>query len=327
MSVAADRVPGVDVLDWLLDSDPAIRWQAMRDLLDSPEPEWSTERARVETDGWGAQLLAVQDEDGQWAGGAYFPADFDFDGPESQPGAGQPWTATTYALSQLRDFGLDPAAESAKRTARLVGENCRWEEAGQPYWHGEVEPCINGMTVANGAYFGVDVSSIVGRLLDERLEDGGWNCEAVNGSHRTSYDTTINVLEGLLESELNAGDDPRVTAARSYAEEFLLERALFRRLSTSEPADDDFLLFRNPTRWQYDVLRALDYFRRAGSTPEARMEPALDLVVSKRGADGRWLLDKNPKGRTWFDVDDGPGLPSQWVTLRAMRVLRWAGIE
>ncbi len=327
MSGSIDRVPAMDVIDWLLDGDPAIRWQVMRDLLDAPEAEWAAERVKVETVGWGAQLLANQDEDGQWAGAAYFPADFDFGGPEAQPGQGQPWTATTYSLSQLRDFGLDPKAESARRTARLVGENCRWDHAGQHYWQGEVEPCVNGTTVANGAYFGADVSSIVDRLLDERLDDGGWNCEAINGSVRTSFDTTINVLEGLLEYEVATGESPEVSTARRSAEEFLLQRHLFKRLSTGEPADDDFLSLRNPTRWQYDILRALDYFRRSAEQPDARTGDAINLVRDKRLPDGRWNLDKNPKGRTWFDVDQGEGEPSRWVTIRALRVLDWADAE
>ncbi len=301
----------------------------MRDLVGLAESEWSRERARIETEGWGAQLLSLEDEDGQWAGGAYFPADFDFAGPEAQPGAGQPWTATTYSLSQLRDFGLDPASASAQLAVQLIGKNCRWEHAGQRYWDGEVEPCINGMTVANGSYFGVDVSPIVDRLLGERLDDGGWNCEAVNGSVRTSYDTTINVLEGLLEYDLTTGGTPETREARHNAEEFLLERQLFLRLSTGEPADTDFLLLRNPTRWQYDVLRALEYFRRAGkfagTAPDPRLDAAIAHVRAKRATDGTWLLDRNPSGRRWFDVDEGPGKPSRWVTLRARRVLDWAG--
>ena len=161
-------MPAVDAVDWLLDpdeSDPAIRWQVMHDLLGLPEAEGLAEPARVETEGWGARLLALADDDGQWAGGAHFPHDYVWDGPEE----GQPWTSTSHSLTQLRDFGLDPASEAAQRAVRLIGENCRWEYAGEPYWEGEVEPCINGMTVANGAYFGVDVSSIVDRLLGERL--------------------------------------------------------------------------------------------------------------------------------------------------------------
>ncbi|HEX9642974.1 MAG TPA: squalene cyclase [Acidimicrobiia bacterium] len=317
------------VIGWLLDpedSDPSIRWQVMRDLLDLPDSECRAERAKVETQGWGARLLGFEDEDGRWAGGAHFPADFDFHGPEWQQ-KGQPWTATSHSLSQLREFGLDPDSGRTRRTVALIGANCRWEHDNQPYWEGEVEPCINGMTVANGAYFGVDMGTVVARLVGERLEDGGWNCEASNGSVRSSFATTINVLEGLLEHERITGGTSESQAARRSGEEYLLERALFRRRSNGEPADERFLYFLHPNRWHYDVLRALDYFRAAGihtgAEPDPRLAEAVEHVRSRRRHDATWDLDWNPAGRVWFDVDDGQGEPSRWVTLRALRVLRW----
>lgn len=313
--------------EWLLhpyDSDPSIRWQVMRDLLGDSEPQWSHERAKVETEGWGARLLAFQDEDGQWAGGAHFPSDFEWQEFEQ---TGQPWTATSHSLSLLREFGLDPSTDRASQIAALVGANSRWEHAGQPYWEGEVEPCINGTAVANGTYFGVDMSPVVERLVEERLADGGWNCEVENGSVRSSFATTINVLEGLLEFERATGGTTDSRAARRSGEEYLLERSLFRRLSTGEPADERFLFFIHPSRWHYDVLRALDYFRAAGvfagTGPDERLVEAVDHVRSKRTSTGVWELDWNPPGRAWFDIDDGPGAPSRWVTLRALRVLDW----
>jgi hypothetical protein len=314
------------VIAWLLDpeeSDPSIRWQVQRDLLAAPESAWRSERSRVQTEGWGAHLLAVEDEDGRWAAGAHFPADYVWGGDEP----GQPWTATTHSLSQLREFGLDPATDRARRMVDLIGANARWEHASQPYWDGEVEPCINGMTVANGAYFGVDVAPIVDRLVDERLGDGGWNCEAENGSTRSSFDSTINVLEGLLEYERATGGTPASQAARRSGEEYLLQRSLFRRLSTGEPADERYLFFLHPNRWHYDVLRGLDHFRSAsiltGAAPDPRLGDAVDHVRSRRLDDGTWPLDWNPTGRTWFEVDEGQGEPSRWVTLRALRVLAW----
>jgi hypothetical protein len=312
------------VIDWLLSSDPAIRWQVMRDLLETPEAEWMAERARVETEGWGARLLALQDADGQWAGGSFVPAGF---GQHQWREEGQPWTATCFTLQQLRELGLDPASERAKRTVELVGANSRWDEGGQPYWEGEVEECINGRTVADGAYFGVDVLPIVERLLGERLGDGGWNCERANGSVRSSFHTTINVLEGLLEYERATGGTPRSRKARRSGEEYLLERHLFRRLSTGEPADERFLTFLHPNRWRHDVLRALDYFRSSalltGADADPRLGEAIDHLRSRRLSDGTWPLDWTLKGRAWFDMDEGPGKPSRWVTLRGMRVLRW----
>ena len=313
------------VLDWLLDSDPSIRWQVMRDLQDVPEPQWRRERARVETEGFGARLLALEDDDGQWAGGTFLPRDFE---PSEWEEVGQPWTATTYALSQLRELGLDPTSESAVRAVRLVGENARWwDDDDYPFWGGETEECINGRVVADGAYFGVDMAPLVGRLLGEQMEDGGWNCERPNGSTRSSFATTINVLEGLLEHELATGGTEESRAARRAGEEFLLQRRLFRRLSTGAPADEAFLSFIHPNRWRYDVLRALDYFRAAAAlgdgVPDPRLADAIDHVRAKQAPDGRWLLDDTPRGRTWFAVDGGVGLPSRWLTLRALRVLRW----
>jgi len=312
------------VIDWLLDSDPSIRWQVMHDLLDVPDSEWMAERAKVETEGWGAKLLSYQDEDGQWAGGAFLPRDFEY---REWSERGQPWTATSFSLSQLREFGLDPLSDRAKRTVGLIGANSRWDEGGQPYWEGEVEECINGRTVADGAYFGVDVAPIVDRLVGERLDDGGWNCERINGSVRSSFASTINVLEGLLEYERATGGTPPSQAARKSGEEYLLERGLFRRLSTGEPADKRFLSLLHPNRWHYDVLRALDYFRSSailtGAAPDPRLGEAIGYVRSRRLQDGTWPVDASPRGRVWFELEDGQGKPSRWVTLRAMRVLRW----
>jgi hypothetical protein len=314
------------VIDWLMDedrSDPSIRWQVMRDLGGAPESEWQAERARVEHEGWGALLLSHQDDDGQWAGGAHFPDDFVWGGDEP----GQPWTSTSHSLAQLREFGVVPDSDRIRRTVDLIGANCRWEHDSQPYWEGEVEPCINGALVANGSYFGVDMSPVVERLLGERLADGGWNCEAENGSVRSSFDTTINVLDGLLEYERQTGGTEAVREARQSGEEYLLQRSLFRRLSTGEPADERYLYFLHPNRWHYDASRALDYFRASslltGAAPDARLAEAIDHIRSRRLEDGRWPLDWNPTGRTWFDVDDGAGEPSRWITLRALRVLDW----
>jgi len=156
------------VLDWLLDSDPAIRWQVMRDLINAPTEAVDAERARIAHEGWGAQLLAAQGADGQWSGGALFPE----------------WISTTYTLQLLQHFGVDPAAAEVQHAIARVTANSRWEHDNEPYFEGEVEPCINGRAVAIGSYFGVDVRGIVARLLTEQMEDEGWNCEQENGSTR-----------------------------------------------------------------------------------------------------------------------------------------------
>ncbi|MEO8364389.1 MAG: hypothetical protein ABI570_08420 [Ilumatobacteraceae bacterium] len=306
-----------DVIPWLLEGDPAIRWQVLRDLTDASSDEVANERARVEHDGWGARLISVEDADGLWAGGACFPAGYK--GGES----GQPWTATMHTLQTLQILGLDPTSESAQHAIALIAKNGRWEHAGQMYFAGEVEPCINGRTIEAGSYFGADVSAIVDRILGERLADGGWNCEAENGSVRSSFHTTIDVLDGLLEFERATGGSAALREARRSGENYLLERRLFRRKSSGEVIDRAFLDFAFPYYWRYDVLRALDYFRHSGAVPDSRMAEAIEVVRSKRQQDGRWLLDRIYPGRVHFELETGVGSPSRWNTLRALRVLDW----
>ena len=296
------------VTDWLLDSDPAIRWQVMRDLTDAPADEVAAERAKVAREGWGAQILAAQPPDGVWGGGAYFPE----------------WTSTTPTLQLLREFGLDPDSPEARRALELVRANARWEHQGERYFDGEVEPCINGQAVAIGAYFRQDVRRIVDRLLTEQMEDGGWNCEQERGSTRGSFETTINVLEGLLEYEQGTGAGSDVTAARVRGQEYLLERRLLRRLTTGELAQPRWLYFEFPTGWHYHPLRALDHMRKAGVAPDERMAEAIDVVASKRDADGRWELEYAFHEELVVDLGETVGQPSRWITLQAMRVLRWA---
>ena len=306
------------VLQWLLDSDPAIRWQVLRDLVHAPAEVVAAERARLATEGWSARLLALQGEDGQWAGGACFPAEGWQHGEE-----GQPWTSTLPTLQLLCDFGVDPTSDRVRRALALVRDNCYWEHAGQPFFRGEVEPCINGRTVKLGTYFGQDVDDVVSRLLDEQLEDGGWNCEAENGSVRSSFATTINVLDGLLAYEHATGGSAESIAARRRGEEYLLERRLFRRKSTGEVVNSAWLQFSFPIRWQYDVLRALEYFRLVGDVPDSRMDEAIGLLRSKQQPDGAWLLENTHPGKVHSPLEDGDGRPSRWNTLRALRVLRW----
>lgn len=311
----------MSVIDWLLDSDPSIRWQAMRDLTGAPPDEVAAERAKVTGEGWGARLLSLQGDDGMWAGGACFPARYF---QESARYEGQPWTSTLPTLHLLWHFGVDPQDDRVRHAVAQVRDHCRWEHAGQPFFSGEVEPCINGRVVALGAYFGLPVDGVVERLLSEQLEDGGWNCEAENGSVRSSFHTTINVLEGLLQHERATGGSPSAIAARHRGEEYLLERRLFRRKSTGEVVDPAWLMFSFPTQWKYDVLRALDHFRSTGDAPDARVREAIELVRSKRGPDGTWPLENTHPGDVHFALEEGDGRPSRWNTLRALRVLRWA---
>lgn len=291
----------------------------MRDLADAPASDVAAERARVADEGLGARLLALQAADGRWGGAAW----------------NRGWNSTMHVLWLLRHMGLDPASPGARRAVDLVRDHVTWKDCGpeechgNPFFAGEVEPCINGQVATAGAYFGQDVRRLVDRLLREQLADGGWNCEAENGSTRSSFNTTICVLEALLEYERAGGAGPDVTAARLRGQEYLLERRLFRRRSTGERIERDrkggasWTAFAFPGWWHYDVLRGLEYLRAAGVTPDERVDEAIDLVASKRDAEGRWALDIRYPGSMPIEFGEVPGRPSRWNTLRALRVLRW----
>ena len=309
----------MSVVDWLLDSDPGIRWQVMQDLMDEPAQVVTAERARVAGEGWGAQLLALQESDGRWDGGIYRPGWVD----ESKPFF-DAWTGTHFSLQLLRELGIDPDSPQMRRATTLVRENARWDANGALYFDGETEPCINGVALAVGVYFGQDMEGIARRLLGEQLEDGGWNCMADYGARVSSFHTTICVLEGLLEWEQKAGFSEKVAAARRRGDEYLLERDLFRRRSTGQVIDPRFTMFSFPTRWYYDLLRALDYFRSTGAALDDRCAEAVDLVAGKRDEQGRWPLENTHQGPTHFEMEGPDGFPSRWNTLRARRVLRWA---
>jgi len=315
--------PKSSVIEWLLDSDPSIRWQVLRDLTGAPDEEVAAERAKVATEGWGARLLTLQGADGRWGEAAW----------------NRGWDSTMHVLMLLRDLGLDPASHEARRAVGLVRDRVTWQGSweydGNPFFAGEVEPCINGQVGAVGAYFGQDVvvgeatQGIVDRLLGEQLPDGGWNCEAANGSRRSSFNTTICVLEALLEHELAGRGSPEVTGARLRGQEYLLERRLFHRRTTGEVIKRDrkggaaWTRFAFPTWWHYDVLRGLEYLRRAGVAPDDRVVEAIHLVESKRDSDGRWPLETRHPGQMPVEIDEGEGRPSRWNTLRALRVLDW----
>jgi hypothetical protein len=296
----------------------------MRDLIGSPADEVAFERARVASGGWGARLLALQAADGRWGGAAW----------------NRGWNSTMHVLMLLRDIGLDPESEPARRAIGLVRERVTWKGCGppecdgNPFFAGEVEPCINGQVASVGAYFGQDVHGLVDRLLGEQLPDGGWNCEAAKGSTRSSFHTTICVLEALLEFELRFGISPNVSAARLRGQEYLLERRLFRRRSTGAVIDHDrkagpggasgqpaFTRLAFPTWWHYDALRGLEYLRRAGVARDERLSEAIALVASKRDAGGRWPLEIRYPGVMPVELDEAEGRPSRWNTLRALRVL------
>ena len=321
-------------LDWLLTSDSAIRWQAMRDLTEATPRAIATERARVPHEGLGSQILASQQADGSWR-------------RPDKPA----WLSTLFTLQLLRATGIDPADPAVESAIARAETNLRWNDypgfwdlrpfdfgpapingrfgckpGGNPFFEGEEEPCINGGVLALGGYFGHPNVNLARRLLREQLPDGGWNCEAPKTT-RSSFHTTICVLEGMLEFERAVGPAhpiaSQAAASRRRAEEYLLERALFRRLSTGEVASPEFLELAFPPRYHYDILRALDYLRAADFAPDRRMNEAVEIIATKRLPDGAWQLDRAYDEAITISTGESVGEPSRWSTLHAIRVLRW----
>ncbi|MEQ1353576.1 MAG: hypothetical protein ABLT11_06130 [Candidatus Acidiferrum sp.] len=300
-----DYAPRPAHIRWLLDSDPAIRWQVMRDLTDEAPETIAAERSRVATEGWGAKLLAKQSPAGQWDGG-----------PQ--------WDLTTlYSLVILRDLGLDPASKQAHKMIERVDKRLVFKPLNnRPYLQGETEPCVNGRILGIGAYFKEPNDALANRLVGEQLEDGGWNCEAPK-SRRSSFHTTICVLEGLLDYERAGRKSAAVAKARTRGENYLLERRMFRSLRSGQVIDKHWQRFAFPTFWHYDVLRGLDYLRNSGIKPDGRVREAIKIVMERRHQNGRWPLNLLHREYIPLKMETGVGSASRWNTLRALRVLRW----
>ncbi len=318
--------PSKETIDWLLDSDPSLKWQVERDLLGLPEATWQATRSQVAETGFGAHLLSMQDEDGKWAGGAYFPKR---DDPRAitheDDEQGQPYHATTWTLNALREWGVD--ASALGDTAARLDKNCLWEYNDLPYWGGEVDCCINAFTLSNGSWLGVDVSKNAEWFLEHQLEDDGWNCEWENGDLRSSFHSTLNSLIGLLDYEIRVGKDERISAARKRGEEYLLRRNLLFKLSSGEQVGRWATEFISPPRWRYSTLRALTYFMDArkfdGAAIDPRLEQAIESVRTRENENGRWINDWVEKGAVWVETDAPIDEESKWNTFFAIRVLNW----
>jgi hypothetical protein len=302
-----DYAPRPAHIKWLLDSDPAIRWQVMRDLTDAAPEVIRAERSRVATEGWGAELLARQSAAGDWGGGRQWDL------------------IAVWSLVVLKDLGLDPASKQVRTMIDRVEKGLVYKPLNnRPFLLGETEPCINGRILGVGAYFKEPNDALAKQLLSEQLEDGGWNCEAPK-SRRSSFHSTICVLEGLLEYERAGRKSAAVTEARKRAENYLLERHMLRSLRSGEVIDKRWLRFSYPTHWHYDVLRGLDYLRNAGIKPDGRVSEAIEIVIKRRHQNGRWPLNLLHPEEIPLQMETAVGSASRWNTLRALRVLRWAG--
>lgn len=300
-----DYAPRPALLKWLLDSDPAIRWQVMRDLTDAAPDAIAAERSRIASEGWGAELIARQSASGDWGGGHHWDL------------------IALWSLVVLKDLGLDPASNAARQMIDRVDKGLVYEPLNnRPFFHGETEPCINGRILGVGAIYKEPNDALAEQLLSEQLDDGGWNCEAPK-SRCSSFHTTICVLEGLLAYERAGRKSEALTRARARAEDYLLERRMFRSLRTGDVIDKRWLRFTYPTFWHYDVLRGLDYLREAGCKPGGRVREAVEVVVERCHQNGRWPLNLLHPEEIPLQMEIEVGRASRWNTLRALRVLRW----
>jgi len=301
-----------NIVKWLLEADPAIRWQVYRDLLEE-EQTALRERSKINEAEWGQQLLAVQKPSGLWGGGLYPPK----------------WISTTYTMLLLRRFGLMRNHQQAHKSCFLLLEKGFYHDGGINYFasFSHSETCVTGMILSLLSYFRFEddrIHQLVGWLLGQQMPDGGWNCDSFKGATHSSFHTTISVLEGLREYEKTVEKEhvSVVQQAQVKGREFLLMHRLFKSDRTGEIVHSAFTRFSFPPRWHYDILRALDYFQECNAIQDERLTDAIDVLKKKRKKDGRWILQNRHPGRTYFEMEQ-VGKSSRWNTLRALRVLKW----
>jgi hypothetical protein len=305
-----------ELISWLLDGDPAIRWQTMRDLQGVPEKNWKPEQRRTLEAGWGTQLLALQAPDGRWGGGIYSPK----------------WISTTYTLLLLCAIGIPRDHPPAQKAAALVLDSQLGPRRDEVFMRNlaACDRCIVGFNLLIAAYFGIHdgrIDAIVENLLSERMPDGAWNCRRnrIPQPHHSSFHTTFNVLEGLREWLETIPDHPLrgdVLEAEKCALDLVLAHRLFKSDKTGEVINPTFTRLSFPHRWHYTVLRALDYFARLDAPHDERLLDAIALLDHRRRADGTWPVQHKFSGKVFFEMEKVGG-PSRWNTLRALRVLRW----
>jgi hypothetical protein len=309
--------PTDPVVQWLLDGDPAVRWQTLQDVVGASEQSVDRARKKVAREGWGAVLLEKQGPGGTWA-----------PGQSTDDGLYHPkWTSTTYTLMLLRDFGLPATNEPVRRAFPRLLDDGLQRDGGLNYgWRGRSETCITGMVLSLLSYFEHDderIDLLADYLLQQQMPDGGWNCRLDLGATHASVHTTISVLEGFRHYELfRRRKVAAVRAAQRRGREFLLVHRLFRSHRTGAIIKPIFVKFSFPPRWHYDILRALDYFRAVNAPRDPRLNDAIEIVDRERLPDRRWPLHNAYKGKTYFEMER-VGQPSRWNTLRALRVLRW----
>jgi len=302
------------IIKWLLEGDPSIQYQVHRDLLDQDSKKL---QGRISKEGWGAEFLSLQNKNGHWGIAFYQPK----------------WTSTHYTILELKNLCISPNTKPIQKIIKSVLQNEMSHNYVKKYeMIVNKDICINGMVLNYAAYFKsdeADLKSIVDYILNNQMNDGGFNCQSTRkGAAHSSLHTTLSILEGIFEfkknnykhriKELKKGEQESI--------EFILKHRLYKSDKTGKVINDSFTRLSYPSRWKYDILRCLDYFQYANIDYDPRMQDALDLLIKKRNKDGLWALQSKHPGQTHFEMERG-GKPSRWNTLRALRVLKHFGFD
>jgi hypothetical protein len=300
-----------EIIQWLLQGDVAIQYQTYRDLLGV---ERNDIQQRIVNQGWGRQFLSSQNTSGHWGLGFYQPK----------------WTSTHYTLLDLKNLGISQDCKAIRHAIDLILKNQKGRDGGiNP--SGTIENsdvCINGMALNYFSYFRTaeaDLRSIVDFILSEHMEDGGFNCRSNrSGARHSSLHTTLSILEGILEYKNNNYGYrlKELLNAASESIEFMLQHRLFKSDKTGKIIRKQFLKLSWPSRWYFDILRALDYLQHAGVEYDQRMQDAIDEIQKKKTKAGLWKLQANHPGKFHFYMEE-VGKPSRWNTLRALRVTKY----
>lgn len=299
-----------ETITWLLDSDPSIRWQVMKDLQELDEAAYSIERQKLTDIGWCARLLSLQDQDGLWSGSLY----------------NGKWVSTTYTLYLLKLLGLRPQNPQAIAACEQLFTQGIYKEREIRFSRGQrhQDLGVTGLVLSLCFYFGYQhdlLSRVVEYLISQQGEGGYWLANNSEATRLYRFETTLLVLEGLRQyRDQHHTKDGGLLDAEVKGQEFLLRHQLY--LDAGKAIKNNWISFSFPPYWFYDVLTALDYFRQSGTHRDVRFQPGIGLVVNKQNNDGRWRLGRKHPGKSYFEMEEQRA-PSKWITLRALRVLMW----
>lgn len=301
-------------VEWLLEGDPSIRYQTLRDLHNTNVKDIQKERQKILNEGWGRRLMELQEENGTWSNALYSPK----------------WTSTFYTLLLLKRFGALNDKNIEKACRILLDKGFYKKDGGINYWKSwkQGECCVTGMLLSMLCHFQVEddhVHRMVEYLISEQMPDYGWNCERYRGAKHSSFHTTISVLEGLWEYEKEFPNSVLVKSIQEKQKEgieFLLQHHLYKSNTTWKIVDSKMIKFSFPPRWHFDIIRCLDYFQDKKIEKEECMFSAMDILIKKQTTDGFWKLEIEYPAKTFFKMEK-VGKESRWNTLRSLRILKW----